>query len=281
MPKTPQLDSSLISDPRRYNMALRISDTRLDILLRQSVPDENLIYSAVTLDTSTTESLSRALEEAVYDNPALLGDFAGISVIIESARYTVVPDVIGSFGDDFMDTASDILLPADDVPTELLTTPIAETGAMSLMRVPSELTAFLRRTFNNPAIIHHMAPLAAYCLNAEKLAGARRMYANLRTDSLDIIAFDGTRLLMATTFGFRDTMDAVYYIMATRELLGLTAASNELLLAGNPELRGAVTPILRRYVPYVMPAIYPADIMRAGKDMMRAPLDLIALQLCE
>lgn len=280
MPKTPQLDSSLISDPRRYNMALRISDTRLDILLRQSVPDENLIYSAVPLDTAST-GITRALEEAVYDNPALLGDFAGTSVIIESARYAVVPDIVGSFGYDFMETVGDTLLPPDDVPVELLTTPVADTGAMSLMRVPAELTAFLRRTFNNPSISHHIAPLAAYCLNAEKLAGARRMYANLRSSSLDIIAFDGNRLLMATTFDFRDTMDAVYYIMATRELLGLTASSNELLLSGNAEVRGAVTPILRRYVPYVMPAIYPSDIMRAGKDMMRAPLDLIALQLCE
>ena len=43
----------------------------------------------------------------------------------------------------------------------------------------------------------------------------------------------------------------------------------------------AVAPMLREYVTYVMPAIFPAAAMRIGMDAMKAPFDLILMSLCE
>ena len=58
-------------------------------------------------------------------------------------------------------------------------------------------------------------------------------------------------LRMANTFRFRDIMDAVYYIMACREMLDLDPAGNELLIAGDESLRDEITPILRKFLGYV------------------------------
>ena len=44
---------------------------------------------------------------------------------------------------------------------------------------------------------------------------------------------------------------------------------------------GTMTPVLREYVKYVMPAVYPAAAMRLGRDAMQAPLELILQALCE
>ena len=50
-------------------------------------------------------------------------------------------------------------------------------------------------------------------------------------------------------------MDAVYYILAARKSLGL-ADIDEIIIGGDRLTRAQVTPVLRRYVRYVMPAIF-------------------------
>ena len=76
-------------------------------------------------------------------------------------------------------------------------------------------------------------------------------------------------------------MDAVYYIMATRTALDIEQTSGELFISGDPQLRNAVTPILREYLGYVMPMVLPAQVIRAGAPAMEAPFDLTLLMLCE
>ena len=69
-------------------------------------------------------------------------------------------------------------------------------------------------------------------------------------------------------------MDAVYYILASREALRLPD-TDEILIAGDRMLRAEITPVLRRYVRYVMPAIFPSVMFRAGKASLSAPLEMI------
>ena len=57
--------------------------------------------------------------------------------------------------------------------------------------------------------------------------------------------------------------------------------TDELQLIGDRTVRDAVAPMLRNYVTYVMPAIFPAASMRMGHDAVKTPFDLILLLLCE
>ena len=56
---------------------------------------------------------------------------------------------------------------------------------------------------------------------------------------------------------------------------------DELQLAGDRRVRDELAPELRRFIAYVMPAIYPARAMQLSHDAMQAPIDLIYLALCE
>ena len=103
----------------------------------------------------------------------------------------------------------------------------------------------------------------------------------MRDDRLDLLAFGKDSLLLANTFRYRDPMDAVYYILACRQSLGLDAGSDELFLAGDKGVRETITPTLREYLAYVMPVIFPSAMFKAGKEALNAPFDLIVLPLCE
>lgn len=273
------LDSSLIANPRLYNLILRIEPLRLDVMIYSGGEDDDpLIYRSIKLDSAPSQIA--ALEEAVYENPVLLGDFNRITVILASTDYAIVPEWVSD--DDSLETAvADKLIVNDDADTELLTVNIPESGVAVLLKPEVRLLAFLRRTFNNPVILHHVVPLIKYFHNTEKLGAAGKIFVNLRSDSLDIISFGGEGPKLVNTFNFRDKMDAVYYILACRELLKGDGEDHEILIAGNSEIRDEITPVLRKYVGYVMPVIFPSTMFKAAKDTMKAPFDLIVLPLCE
>ena len=106
------------------------------------------------------------------------------------------------------------------------------------------------------------------------------MFAHLRAGAIDIMAFGSGQLRMANSFRYSDTADAVYYILASRQMLGMDMSA-ELILSGDTAARAAVTPILREYIGSVMPAVFPSALMRCGHDAIHAPLDLILLPSCE
>ena len=88
-------------------------------------------------------------------------------------------------------------------------------------------------------------------------------------------------LLIANSYPFTDANDAVYFALNAWRAAGLDQLSDELQLMGDGGLRSHMTPVLREYVKFVMPAVYPAEALRLGRNAMQAPLELILLALCE
>jgi hypothetical protein len=271
-------DKEMISEPRLWNLALRVSDSNLHVMLYNGNEPDSLISRAIALDVENL-GLVRAIEEAIYDNPLLLNDFNHVDILIDTLKFAIIPDDI--VDPDTRQSALDTLLPDSiDIHTEIIQSPIPATGSAIVMKIPVELGAFLRRTFNNPSIHHHLAPLCRYLLTSNRTGNSGKMYVNFRSDALDLITFSNDRPLLINTFNFRDINDAVYYIIACRNILHFDNDSNELLLAGDSEVREAITPILREFIGYVMPVIFPTTMFKAGKEALSTPFDLITLPLC-
>lgn len=270
------LDKGLINDARLWRLALRIDSKKLHVVLFCSVEDNSLIFREIALD-SAAQSIQKAIEEAIYDNPLLLSDFARVDCIVETDKFTIIPSEIDN--PDVQEKMFSETFPSFE--GRVLENKLKELDASILMGVDEELLNFLRRTFNNPCIQHHLAPLCTYFNRKSRLGNAGKMYAHIHDNKLDLLAFGKDSLRFANTFAFREPIDAIYYIFACREMLHLDANSDELLIAGDNAMREAITPTLREYLAYVMPVIFPAAMFKAGKDALNAPFDLIVLPLCE
>ena len=270
------LDKDLISNPRLWRLAMRINEHKVHIVLFCSVEDNSLIYREISLD-STTQSLQKALEEVIYDNPLLLSDFDKVDCIIESNKFTIIPSEINNG-----DTQEKIFRTSfPNFDGTIIDNNIADLNATILMGVDKEIVNFLRRTFNNPRILHHLTSLCTYFHRKNRLGNAGKMYANIHDNHIDLLSFNKDSLQLANTFEFREPIDAVYYILACRQMLKLDPASDELFIAGDNSMRETIAPTLREYLAYVMPVIFPAAMFKAGKDALNAPFDLIILPLCE
>lgn len=266
------LDSTVITNPRQSDLLLRVDKDTLDVLVHDG-RDGGIIYRPIALSRDLAGET--ALEEAVYDNPGLLSDFKSVRVIAGGNNYAVVPRWVTD-DDVLCELAVAKLLPEDDdTGTEILMSHMPDLESTCVSRLPVKLTAFLRRTFNNPPIERHIVPLMEYFSRSEKLGVTGRLFVNLRRDSLDILSFDGSMPRLVNTFGFRDKMDAVYYIMTCREQLLSEGMDTEILVSGDAAMREEIIPILRKYVGYVMPVIPPSGIFKDAKETIRIPFELI------
>nr|MBD5376806.1 DUF3822 family protein [Bacteroides sp.] len=277
-----KLTPELIDDPRHWRLAMRLSADALHVTLHSPLREGSLIYRRIPLD-GAAPSRVKAIESCVYDNPLLLLDFERTACVIESHSFVILPPGLDNPSDDDADAARRSIFRAalPDFDGDTFLSPSGVAGGAIMAGAEQELLAFLRRTFFNITLLHHLSPLCRYFLSAASRGSQTRIYINLRPTEADIIATDKGRLLTANTFHTPTGADAAYYALATHKLLGLPDTT-EFLLSGDPAAREAVTTALRAATDAtVMPVIFPSVLFRAGKDAMLAPFDLIILPLCE
>ncbi len=270
------LKKDLVRRPELWNMALKFEQSALHVLLHSPLEENALIYREIALDPDASTPM-RAIEDAVYDNPLLLSDFKTITCVTDTRRVMAIPAGIESIDDREM--LLDKVYPDGD--GEIVENDLMARNASLIFSIDTELSSFIARTFFNARILHQLTPLCRHFMAESRRANTRRMYANLRHGSVDLIAYDHCKLLMANTLELRDSFDAVYYILASFEALGLDRMADELLISGDAALREEITPPLRDYISYVMPVIFPSAMFKAGKEAMKAPFELVTLQSCE
>lgn len=277
------LTRDLIEKPELWRLAMRADAGMLHVLLTSSLPlgtpgvTDNLIYRAIRLDASATSPLA-ALEEAIYANELLLNDYARVDWLTGSEHLIIVPpegnpeqySVI--YHETF--SASDC-----ESQTEPAIYPTAAVNASALWSIDRKEEAFLRRTFAGLQISPALGVLINYVITAAQRGNSRRMYVNFREKSIDVIVTDRTRLLQAVTLECASGSDAAYYVMACRRQLGLSDASEPVIMSGESPLREECGSIVRRFVQQVLPAIFPSDMLKAGRDSVSAPFELIAVNM--
>lgn len=270
------LDKELIPNPEIWNLLLRVSPEELHVVAYSIVEENSLIYRSFPLSDKSKGYLS-ALEEIIYDNPMLLCDFRRVYCIVQTPRLMVVPSSYTAEADCRL-----LLTTAHpDFKGNVHIDPTGCRNANIIAGIDNDLLAFLRRTFHNAQINTHLSSLCRFFAAKAGRSNSVKTLVNLREASLDIIVMQGGNLMLANTFTFRDPMDAVYYILACRNNIGLDPHNDEILLAGDNSVREKIMPELRKYLARVMPAIFPPQMFKAGKDAMLTPFDLIVTPLCE
>lgn len=270
------LDKELIPNPEIWNLLLRVSHDALHVVAYSIVEENSLIYRVFSLNDKSKGYLS-ALEEVIYDNPMLLCDFRKVYCLVETERLMVVPSPYSSEED------CQLLLTTayPDFKGNAHIDPTGSRNATIIAGIDHNLIAFLRRTFHNAQISTHLSSLCRFFAAKAGRSNSVKSLVNLRKTSLDIIMMQGGNLMLANTFTFRDPMDAVYYILACRNNIGLDPHNDEVLLAGDNVVREKIMSVLRTYLARVMPAIFPPQMFKAGRDAMHTPFDLIVTPLCE
>lgn len=272
------LDKDLIQQPSLWQLVLDLSDTSLGVMAFSPIEHHALIYESIPLDNTSSQPATHPLEEAVYANTLLLGDFSKVRILSHASRFLVVDT----------DTAEDearrmfaVAYPPQSAPEkmELMADELPTCHCRILFEIPQATLGFLRRTFNNPPVNHFLSPLVLYSKSKYPHRSAGKMMVNLAPERVDVVVLGDKSPMLVNSYPIHSPMDAVYYIMAAREAFDLPATQELLLAGGDATLRSAVTAQLRRFVRFVMPAIFPSVMVRAGRAALRTPFPLVVTPL--
>ena len=262
--------------PERWKLEVAVRQRQLQYIAYAPDQHDTLNFHTIPLDPGM--ELLPALENAVYDHPEMLEDFGSVRVVVEAQHFVVVPLAV-SENDTLIHQTFYTMFPDDDCEVSCCTMP--QSGVAVVYGMPRGLRAFLQRTFNNPPIMHHLYPLCEHFQTLNNGSTGARLFINLHEHSMDLALFRKGQLVLANTLPWRNAEDAAYLVLHTWKTMNLDALTDEVQLTGDKQRRDALAPLLRRFVKYVMPAIFPAVAMRLGQGAMQAPLDLILLAQCE
>ena len=261
-----------IQHPEAWELLVSIDDRQVGYILYTP----SVAGSLITGTVARTDATLPSLEDAIYDTPELLGEYKRVRVVIHSRHFVLLP--IDASDDDCKGLVRHAF-PGDDGDAAVCAMPM--NGVKIAYLVPRGLKAFLGRTFNYPVMFHHLCPLCEHFKVLNGSSDLSRMFLHLEEDSMDVAIYHKGNFMGANTYPFGSAEDAAYLALNAWRRHGLDQLTDELQLLGDNAARSAMTPLLREYVKYVMPAVYPAAAMQLGRNAMQAPLELILLALCE
>ena len=119
-------------------------------------------------------------------------------------------------------------------------------------------------TVNVPALIDGKAPetvLEAYCEQSDDVIKGYSV-----GEEVDLSPYG---------FALKVKISGVIQSPLTFNLGGEPSYNNKIILAGDTVCRRAVTPPLRRFIRYVMPAIFPSMMTRGGQASLSIPFEMI------
>ena len=85
--KTTDID---IQRPELWTLLLALSADRIGYVLYSKAQDDSLVYGEIGIDLSYGNYL-KGVENAVYDNPLFLKPFGEVKVVVDSARFMMIP----------------------------------------------------------------------------------------------------------------------------------------------------------------------------------------------
>lgn len=215
---------------------------------------------------SDSGHLLHHIEDAVYDNPLVLDDFA-TDILIDTPDVIALPSEAIESPEDVEDAFEVVYGEMND---GIFSSPVTEETTLAFSLLPG-LESFFGRTFPGARIAHYMEPAIRHYSAVP--GGGTRIFINIHDGRFDIWALRKGRLLMLASRRYTSPADAAYFIFATFHAWDLNPRTDEVSVSGDKEGRAELMSLLRKYINYVTITMLPGI-----PDRDKLPLPLI-LQL--
>lgn len=268
-------DQLTIDNSGKYKMSIRLRSGGLSFSGYNPSASESFFYENIEFDRAKPYMTS--LKECFFDREFLTWQYKQIHVITVSSQYTLVPE------DVFQEKQKNELLSfAFSAPqSRCLNNELKEIAAELVFDMDEEVYEFCSRSLLNPRFIHHMTPLLSLWKKQSCARQARQLYVVLSPKKMDVACYDQGNLLFANSFSFDRPDDILYYILYVWKQTGMDQQKDQLRLFGEVSLRSEVVGKLRNYLQFIDPLEIPSEAYLMGTEAVQAPLDLIALYVCE
>ncbi len=270
------LSDKLTADhSENYIMSIRLRSGGLSFSAYNPSVNESFFYRDIEFDR--TKPYVSSLKECFFENDFLTWFYKQVNVVCATSRYTLVPAAV------FQEKQRAELLAFTFSSPEgrCLDNELKDEQAELVFGMDEEVYEFCARSLVNPRFVHHVSPLLSLWKKQSRTRLHRQLYVVLHRRGMDVACYAQGNLLFVNSFEYEHTDDILYYILYVWKQVGMDQQKDQLLLSGDAGLQNSITNTLRNYLRNIDPQEIPSEAYLMGSEMLQAPLDLIALSLCE
>ncbi|MDR3217627.1 MAG: DUF3822 family protein [Dysgonamonadaceae bacterium] len=264
-----------LGHPEQYIFTIYIRPEWFSFSLYNPVEDGSYFYREIE-NGKYTDAFSH-FKDLIFENDFFTFSFKKIQVMNHTAVFTYIPSLI--FEEKHKQHFVKFLF-SESLGKTLHHT-LSTAGITILHQMPEEIYNFLLRTFVNPEIIHHSAPLIAYYQERSKRTNAKQMIVNRNKYGMDILCFASGTFLLGNHFQCNNLPDAVYYILFVWKQLKFNQLNDILLIAGDPVSKKELLEKTALYIHYILPVTIEPEAHFDQVDTSNIPFELATLSLCE
>lgn len=264
-----------LAHPERYILTIEVHPKRFGIGVYSPIQDGS--YHYVSIKRSSGGTAASDFQDIYYDNEFLSLPFRKVIILNCTADFTLIPTHI--FDEKNEGDYMDFLF---SHPTgRLMHHELMLQSVTVLHGMDEDLHNFLFRSFLNPQLYHHSAPLISYFSNPMLRINAKRMIISIEADSIDLVCFEQDRLLLVNRFSISSLKEAIYYLLFVWKQLGFDQLKDYAHIAGNMQGRKELMSGLKEYFRHIIPVNITPKAHLEQVDILTIPFPLIALTLCE
>ncbi|WP_370861836.1 DUF3822 family protein [Parabacteroides faecis] len=268
-------DTLTADNSGKYIMSIRLRSDGLSFSGYCPSESESFFYRNMEFDR--TKPYISSLKEFFFGHEFLTYSYKRTNLVYVTSQYTVVPEEVFT-----EKQKNDLLSFTFSAPeNKCLHNLLAREAAEVVFGMDEEVYEFCSRSLINPSFVHHITPQLALWKQQSRTLIPRQMYVVLHRKMMDVVCFAQGRLLFVNTFEYDKPDDILYYILYVWKQVNMDQEKDQLHIYGGVSLRNSITTTLRNYIQYISPAEIPSDAYLLGAEVVQAPLDLIALSVCE
>ncbi|RZS90730.1 DUF3822 family protein [Aquimarina brevivitae] len=178
------------------------------------------------------DQLLEKVEKELDQNPDLAFDFEAVEVIHQNELYTLVPSPLfdETQAKDYLQYSIKLL------ETDFVAVDTLEQMEVNCVYVPyTNINNFFFERFGSFTYHHAQSVFLKHIGSYHKNTVEKTIYANLHEKSVDLVAMERNKLLLANSFTCETTEDFIYYLLFTAEQLQFNPEEFTLTLLGNIE----------------------------------------------
>ncbi len=263
---------------RQYTLSIRLSTDGFCFAVHNPQADGEYAYQPYRIDP--LKSVVGNLKVAATETEMLRHTYGTVNIILADTPYTLVPKeyYAEQYERELYRMGIAILAATDTIMHNL----VGDGQAVVLFAIDKQLHKYLSTQYPKAQVYAGVSPLINFGVERSYAAGRKYCLLHVRRRSFDLMCWENAAPIFANTFHYRETADALYYLLGCWTTLSLSQTDDTLHIAGEPRHTKALVRELGKFIRNIH-LIRPAEEFHstelARTDGM--PFDLQALIACE
>ena len=263
---------------RQYTLSIRLSTDGFCFAVHNPNAANEYAYLPYRIDP--LKPLVSNLKTAIEETDMLRRNYGAVNIILADAAYTLIPKeyYAEQYEQEFY--RQNIATPTTN--SVIIHNIVGDEQAVVLFAIEKQLHKYISAQYPKAQYYAAITPIINFGIERSYATGKRYCLLHVRKRSIDFMCYENAAPLFINTFQYRDTADALYYLLNTWSTLSLSQTDDTLHIAGQSRHAKAMVKELERFIQNIR-VVRPAEEFHTT-ELARIddlPLDLQTLIACE